>query len=41
MDANLMYGEKVWWQLHKDTVSNIEQALKTKQQLYGHLSPIM
>ncbi len=27
MDANETYGEKVWRQLHKNAVSNIEQVL--------------
>ena len=27
MDANKTYGEKVWWQLHKNAASNIEQFL--------------
>ena len=25
MDANKTYGEKAWWQLHKNAASNIEQ----------------
>ena len=25
MDANKTYGEKAWWQLHKNDASNIEQ----------------
>ena len=44
MDANYTYGEKVWRQLHKNAVSNIEQVLEAifhKEQLYGHRSPIM
>ena len=28
MDANKMYGEKAWWQLHKNAASNIEQVLE-------------
>ena len=43
MDANKTYGEKALRQLHKNTTSNIEQILEaapTKQQLYGHRSPI-
>ena len=43
MDANRTYGTKAWRQLHKNAASNIEQILgqhPTKQQLYGHLSPI-
>ena len=28
MDANQMYGEKAWWQLHKNAASNIEQVLE-------------
>ena len=43
MDANLLYEEKAWQQLHKNAASNIEQVLQqhpTKQRLYGHLPPI-
>ena len=43
MDANQMYEEKAWQQLHKNATSNIEQVLEaapSKQQLYGHLPPI-
>ena len=29
MEANWTYGEKVWQQLHKNAVSNIEQVLET------------
>ena len=28
MDANEMYGEKVWWQLHKNAASNTEQVME-------------
>ena len=28
MDANLMYGEKAWQQLHKNAANNIEQVLE-------------
>ena len=28
MDANKIYGEKAWRQLHKNAVSNIEQVLE-------------
>ena len=28
MDANKIYGEKAWEQLHKNAASNIEQVLK-------------
>ena len=28
MDANKTYGEKAWWQLHKNAESNIEQILE-------------
>ena len=43
MNANKTYREKAPGQLQKNAVSCIEQVLKaapTKQQLYGHLSPI-
>ena len=39
-----MDGEKAWHQLHKNAANNIEQVWRqhpTKQQLYGHLPPIM
>ena len=39
IDPNSTYGEKAWWQLHKNDGSNMEQH-PTKQQLYGHLPPI-
>ena len=29
MDANKTFGEKAWWQLHKNAVSDIEQVLET------------
>ena len=29
MDANWMYGEKAWRQLHKNAVRNIEQVLES------------
>ena len=32
MDANETYGEKAWWQLHKNTASNIEQVLEAPPQ---------
>ena len=28
MDANETYGEKAWWQLHKNAASNIKQVLE-------------
>ena len=28
MDANKTAGEKAWWQLHKNAMSNIEQVLE-------------
>ena len=28
MDANKTYGEKAWWQLHKNAAINIEQILE-------------
>ena len=28
MDANLMDGEKAWWQLHENAAGNIEQVLE-------------
>ena len=28
MDANKMYGEKAWKQLHKNAASNIEQIIE-------------
>ena len=28
MDANWTHGEKAWWQLHKNAVSNIQQDLQ-------------
>ena len=43
MDANKTFGEKSWWQLHKNSASNIEQVLEAtphKQQLYCHLLAI-
>ena len=41
MDANKMYGEKAWWQLHHNATSCIEQVLETtKKLLYCHLPPI-
>ena len=29
VDANKTYEEKTWWQLHKNTASNIEQVMET------------
>ena len=40
MDANEVYGEKPWQQLHKNAVSKSWRQHCTKQQLYSHLSPI-
>ena len=31
MDANKTYGEKVWRQLHKNAVSNIEQVIEANK----------
>ena len=28
MDANKTYGDKAWWQLHKNAASNIEPVLE-------------
>ena len=28
MDANETYGEKAWWQLHKNAASNNEQVME-------------
>ena len=28
VDANKLYGEKAWWQLHKNATSCIEQVLE-------------
>ena len=28
MDANKAYEEKVWWQLHKNAMSSVEQVLE-------------
>ena len=44
MDANKTDAEKARRQLHKNAASNSEQVLEaapTKQQLYGHLPPII
>ena len=40
MDANKMYGEKAWWQLHKNVVSNIEQVLEAAPNKAAAVRPL-
>ena len=39
MDANLTDGEKAWWQLHKNAVSNIEQVLEVTPHKAAAIQP--
>ena len=35
-----MYGEKAWWQLHKNAVSNNEQVLETAPHKVATVQPL-
>ena len=39
MDANWMYGEKTWRQLHKNAASNIEQVLEAASHKEASVRP--
>ena len=40
MDANKKYGEKAWWQLHKNAASNIEQVLEAAPLIAAAVRPL-
>ena len=35
-----MYGEKAWWQLHKNVVSNIDQVLEAAPHKAAAVKPL-
>ena len=39
MDTNKTYGEKTWWQLHKNATSNIEQLLEAAPHKVAAVQP--